>query len=178
LGLEGESLIKFCGFIAGSHDLGKVSPAFQFQVSEVGKALVGDNIYSVWHDLPSEIRNGSKTPHGTVTAKTLPDFLIELGVEKKLSKKLAAIVGGHHGFFPSNNLADWLQHQSGVGGFYIGLPTQATSNAMWKRVQSFLGQRYSDKFVNLTLSHSAAALKPEYQETICRFTRWYSRTVG
>jgi CRISPR-associated endonuclease/helicase Cas3 len=330
LGLEGESLIRFCGFIAGSHDLGKVSPAFQFQVSEVGKALVGDNIYSVWHDLPSEIRNGSKTPHGTVTAKTLPDFLMELGIEKKLSKKLAAIVGGHHGFFPSskdiqvlddllagtkegsawrrfshdifiqlrdfveltesdlpsqcNNaaamliaglttvsdwiasnpdaktgfpyandrlfaeyaielpdkarraltaigwtkitpgqpltfdelfgkeftprplqeaaielseqlkppclvlveasmgegkteaalyLADWLQHQSGAGGFYIGLPTQATSNAMWKRVRSFLGQRYSDKFVNLTLSHSAAALKPEYQETICRLDQVY-----
>ena len=70
-------------------------------------------------------------------------------------------------------LADWLQHQSGAGGFYIGLPTQATSNAMWKRVRSFLGQRYSDKFVNLTLSHSAAALKPEYQETICRLDQVY-----
>jgi CRISPR-associated endonuclease/helicase Cas3 len=332
LGLKGESLIRFCGFIAGSHDLGKVSPAFQFQVSEVGKALVGDNIYNLWDNLPSEIRKGSKTPHGTVTAKTLPDFLIELGIEKKLSKKLAAIVGGHHGFFPSNKdiqnlddllagtkegsawrrfshdifvqlrdfaelttsdlpsqcnnaaamliaglttvsdwiasnpdekngfpyandrlfaeyaielpdkarqaltaigwtktapgqpltfgelfgkeftprplqeaaielseqlkppclvlveasmgegkteaalyLADWLQHQSGAGGFYIGLPTQATSNAMWKRVRSFLGQRYSDKFVNLTLSHSAAALKPEYQETICRLDQVYDR---
>jgi CRISPR-associated endonuclease/helicase Cas3 len=330
LGLEGEPLIRFCGFIAGSHDLGKVSPAFQFQVSEVGKALVGDNIYNLWDNLPSEIRKGSKTPHGTVTAKTLPDFLIELGIERKLSKKLAAIVGGHHGFFPSNKdiqnlddllagtkegsawrrfshdifiqlrdfaeltesdlpsqcnnaaamliaglttvsdwiasnpdrktgfpyandrlfaeyaielpakarqaltaigwtkiapgqpltfgelfgkefmprplqetaidlsqhlqppclvlveasmgegkteaalyLADWLQHQSGAGGFYIGLPTQATSNAMWKRVRSFLGQRYSDKFVNLTLSHSAAALKPEYQETICRLDQVY-----
>lgn len=329
LGLEGESLIRFCGFIAGSHDLGKVSPAFQFQVSEVGKALVGDNIYNLWDNLPSEIRKG-KTPHGTVTAKTLPDFLMELGIEKKLSKKLAAIVGGHHGFFPSNKdiqllddllagtkegsawrrfsheifiqlrdfvkltasdlpsqcnnaaamliaglttvsdwiasnpdektgfpyandrvfaeyaielpdkarhaltaigwtktapgqpltfgelfgkeftprplqevaielseqlqppclvlveasmgegkteaalyLADWLQHQAGAGGFYIGLPTQATSNAMWKRVRSFLGQRYSDKFVNLTLSHSAAALKPEYQETICRLDQVY-----
>jgi CRISPR-associated endonuclease/helicase Cas3 len=331
LGLEGESLIRFCGFMAGSHDLGKVSPAFQFQVSEVGKALVGDNIYNLWDNLPSEIRKG-KTPHGTVTAKTLPDFLIELGIEKKLSKKLAAIVGGHHGFFPSNKdiqnlddllagtkegsawrrfsheifiqlrdfaeltesdlpsqcnnaaamliaglttvsdwiasnpdektgfpyandrlfaeyaielpakarqaltaigwtktvpgqpltfgelfgkeftprplqeaaielseqlkppclvlveasmgegkteaalyLADWLQHQAGAGGFYIGLPTQATSNAMWKRVRSFLGQRYSDKFVNLTLSHSAAALKPEYQETICRLDQVYDR---
>jgi CRISPR-associated endonuclease/helicase Cas3 len=329
LGLEGEPLIKFCGFIAGSHDLGKVSPAFQFQVSEVGKALVGENIYNLWDNLPSELRKG-KTPHGTVTAKTLPDFLIELGIEKKLSKKLAAIVGGHHGFFPSNKdiqnlddllagnkegsvwrrfshdifiqlrdfaeltesdlpsqcnnaaamliaglttvsdwiasnpdqktgfpyandqlfaeyaielpakarqaltaigwtkitpgqpltfgelfgkdftprplqeaaidlsqhlqppclvlveasmgegkteaalyLADWLQHQSGAGGFYIGLTTQATSNAMWKRVRSFLGQRYSDKFINLTLSHSAAALKPEYQETICRLDQVY-----
>jgi CRISPR-associated endonuclease/helicase Cas3 len=70
-------------------------------------------------------------------------------------------------------LADWLQHQAGVGGFYIGLPTQATSNAMWQRVQSFLGQRYSKQVVNLTLSHSAAALKPEYQETVCRLDQVY-----
>ncbi|WP_310429724.1 CRISPR-associated helicase Cas3' [Chamaesiphon sp. VAR_48_metabat_135_sub] len=329
LGLQGESLIRFCGFIAGSHDLGKVSPAFQFQVSEVGKALVGDNIYSVWHDYSAEIKRG-KTPHGIVTAKTLPEFLIELGIEKSLSKKLAKIVGGHHGFFPSNKdiqdlddllagtkegsawqrfshdifiqlrdfvgltesdlpsqcnnaaamliaglttvsdwiasnpdektgfpyandrlfaeyaielpakarqaltaigwtkiapgkpltfgqlfpqnpiprhlqdaaielsehlqppclvlveasmgegkteaalyLADRLQHQAGAGGFYIGLPTQATSNAMWKRVQSFLGQRYPQQVVNLTLSHSAAALKPEYQETVCRLDQVY-----
>lgn len=70
-------------------------------------------------------------------------------------------------------LADRLQHQSGAGGFYIGLPTQATSNAMWKRVQSFLGQRYPQQVVNLTLSHSAAALKPEYQETVCRLDQVY-----
>jgi CRISPR-associated endonuclease/helicase Cas3 len=40
-----ESLVRFCGFMAGSHDLGKVSPAFQFQVSEVGKILAGETLY-------------------------------------------------------------------------------------------------------------------------------------
>jgi CRISPR-associated endonuclease/helicase Cas3 len=330
LGLQGEALIKFCGFMAGSHDLGKISPAFQFQVSEVGKALVGENIYNLWDNLPVEMRKKGKTPHGTVTAKTLPDFLIELGIDKKLSKKLAAIVGGHHGFFPSNKdiqalddllagtkegsawqrfsheifvqlrdfveltesdlpsqcnnaaamliaglttvsdwiasnpdeksgfpyandrlfaeyaielpdkakraltaigwtktapgqpltfgelfgkeysprplqeaaielsehlkppclvlveasmgegkteaalyLADRLQHQAGAGGFYIGLPTQATSKAMWSRVQSFLGQRYPAEVVNLTLSHSAAALDSKYQATVCRLEQVY-----
>lgn len=44
LGISGESLIKCCGFLAGCHDLGKVSPAFQFQVSEVGKALAGEEL--------------------------------------------------------------------------------------------------------------------------------------
>ena len=39
-------------------------------------------------------------------------------------------------------LADHLQHQSATGGFYIGLPTQATSNAMFERVRKFLTQRY------------------------------------
>jgi len=335
LNLSGDSLINCCGFLAGCHDLGKVSPAFQFQVSEVGKALVGDHFYDLWLKLPD-----IKTPHGTVTAKTLPEFLLDAGLRKsmsdrkadKLARRLAIIVGGHHGFFPSQKeidglndglcgtndgndwqhrrfaqtifeqlqqfvgltsadlptqcdngaamilaglttvsdwiasnpdaktgfpyandtpfdqyaatlselaeralaaigwsklptghslqfselfpqikqpralqnsaiatastltapclilveasmgegkteaalyLADYLQHQTKTGGFYIGLPTQATSNAMWERVRKFLGQRYPDSFVNLTLSHAAAALKEDYQQTICRLDQVY-----
>ncbi len=335
LGLSGESLVKCCGFLAGCHDLGKVSPAFQFQVSEVGKALVGTHFYDLWTKLPDV-----KTPHGVVTAKTMPQFLYDAGLGNhlpkrqahQLARRLAVIVGGHHGFFPSQAdiddlneklcgadensdwyhrrfsqtifeqlqefvgltaadlpshcdnasamilaglttvsdwvasnpdeksgfpyanddpfdeygeglaakaqralqaigwthlpsekpiqftelfpkiatprplqdaaialsnqltspcfilveasmgegkteaalyLADYLQHQASVGGFYIGLPTQATSNAMWKRVQDFLRQRYPDDFVNLTLSHSAAALKEDYQQTICRLDQVY-----
>jgi CRISPR-associated endonuclease/helicase Cas3 len=325
-----ESLIRCCGFLAGCHDLGKVSPAFQFQVSKVGKALLGDNLYDLWLKMPDR-----KTPHGLVTAKTMPEFLLDSGLGSHLTKRkasqlarrLAIIVGGHHGFFPSQAeiedlddelcgtdqdnewrlqrfsqrifeqlrgyvkltetdlpsdcdnaaamilaglttvsdwiasdpkedggfpyrkdgvsfekyqaklpalaknaleqmgwmkavqnkpmefnelfpdikerralqsasidlsttlvppclvmieasmgegkteaalyLADYLQHQTSAGGFYIGLPTQATSNAMWERVKKFLGQRYQDeKFVNLTLSHSAASLKDDYYK--CR----------
>ena len=341
LGLQGASLIKCCGFLAGCHDLGKVSPAFQFQVSEVGKVLAGDHLYDLWTNLPAEIRK-DKAPHGTVTAKTLPQFLCDAGLgdtlspreAKKLARRLAVIVGGHHGFFPSQPdidalddllcgtaegsdwqhrrfshsifeqlqsfvglnaidlpdhcdnaaamilaglttvsdwiasnpdendgfpyandtpfdeyvseleakaknalkaigwtkvsigqpiaftelfplitkprelqkaaialsdqltppclvlveasmgegkteaalyLADHLQHQASAGGFYIGLPTQATSNAMWKRVQDFLRQRYPQDTVNLTLSHSAAALKEEYRQTVCRLDQVYDK---
>lgn len=337
LGLSGESLIKCCGFLAGCHDLGKVSPAFQFQVSEVGKALLGEYFYDLWLKLPD-----SKTPHGTVTAKTMPEFLLDAGLgiglsphkANKLARKVSMIVGGHHGYFPSQAdvdalndglcgtnegsewqhrrfaqrifeqlqhfvgltsadlpshcdnaaamllaglttvsdwiasnpdensgfpyandtpfdnyakelpekasralaaigwtklstgkplqftelfpnitepralqnsaivttstltapclilveasmgegkteaalyLADYLQHQTQAGGFYIGLPTQATSNAMFARVKQFLTQRYPKdeclELINLTLSHSAAALKQDYQESICRLDR-------
>lgn len=333
LGLSHESAIRFCGFMAGSHDLGKVSPAFQFQVSDVGRALVGETLYDCWFNLPAVRRKPKEAPHGTVTAATLPEFLTELGVgnglrkskANRLTRKLAAIVGGHHGFFPSlpeiqaldsalsgtdspmwnrhsseifhqlkdfvgltgsdlpsqcdnaaamilaglttvsdwlassednfpyaNDesfdqyqwdlqrkaqqalkkqgwtqhkdgnplsfsqlfgfddprelqktaitisetlkspclvmveasmgegkteaalyLADYLQHQTSAGGFYIGLPTQATSNAMYERVQEFLGKRYTGDVVNLTLSHSAAALKEGYQSTVCRLDEVY-----
>jgi len=322
LGLpDDQSLIRFCGFMAGSHDLGKVSAAFQFQVSAVGQALVGQSLYDLWHGYPT---TGQKTPHGTVTAATLPEFLAELGIQKRLAKKLAVIVGGHHGFFPSLQeiqglssddvgrgtwlqfrhnlyeqlrdfvglaaadlpsqcdnaaamilaglttvsdwiasnpenfpyandqafatyqvglaekaqqalkaqgwthletgkplgftelfpfpprplqdvaiqltetltppclvmveasmgegkteaalyLADYLQHQANTGGFYIGLPTQATSNAMFERVKAFLQKRYANEVVNLTLSHGAAALKGEYQETVCRLDQVYDQ---
>lgn len=322
--------------MAGSHDLGKVSPAFQFQVNEVGKLLAGETLYDCWSSLPRERRKPRNAPHGLVTAATLPDFLVEIGVGRDLSKrhakrlahKFGAIVGGHHGFFPAQQeiddldsviagtnersiwrqhslsifhqlqgfvhltledlpsrcdnaaamilaglttvsdwiasnpdeksgfpyandepfetyqsglvekarkalkaqgwqcletgkplkftqlfpfpprplqdvtihlakelappclvmveasmgegkteaalyLADHLQHQSAAGGFYIGLPTQATSNAMFKRVQAFLQKRYPDDVVNLTLSHAAATLKDEYQSTICRLDQVY-----
>jgi CRISPR-associated endonuclease/helicase Cas3 len=338
LGLSGEALVRFCGFMAGSHDLGKVSPAFQFQVSEVGKLLAGETLYDCWSSLPRERRKPRNAPHGLVTAATLPDFLLEVGVGRALSKrhakrlahKLGAVVGGHHGFFPAQQeiddldsaiagtdersvwrqhslsifqqlqgfvaltaadlpnqcdnaaamilaglttvsdwiasnpeaesgfpyandepfetyaaglavkaknalakqgwgqpatgqplkftelfsfitqprplqdaaiqvtdgltppclvmveasmgegkteaalyLADHLQHQLEAGGFYIGLPTQATSNAMFKRVQEFLQKRYADEVVNLTLSHGAAALKDDYQSTVCRLDQVY-----
>lgn len=319
LGLSGEALVHCCGFFAGSHDLGKVSPAFQFQVDKVGKALAGSELYDLWHKLP-QVRRAGKAPHGLVTARTLPEFLIELGLDKRLSKKLSVIVGGHHGFFPSNDdikqldealaganegnnwrqfsreifeqlwkfvgltpqdlpkqcdngaamllaglttvsdwiasnpdqesgfpyandtlfeeyaaelpdkakralnalgwtklptgkplrfselfpkmipprplqeaamemaesltapclvlieapmgdgktetalfLADYLQQQAATGGFYIGLPTQATSNAMFERVGKFLTQRYPKEqfpdLINLTLTHSASTLR-------------------
>lgn len=339
LGLtDEESMIRFCGFMAGSHDLGKVSPAFQFQASDVGKILAGETLYDCWSSFP-QIRRKNKTPHGLVTAATLPDFLFDIGIggalskrhAKRLSRKLATIVGGHHGFFPSSDdiqsldsalagtdeqsiwrqhsltifqelkdyvaltpadlpnqcdneasmllaglttvsdwlasnpekesgfpyaddtpfdeyqkglkekaqnalskqgwtchkdgepltfeelfgfddprdlqeaaitlsknlqppclimveasmgegkteaalyLADYLQHQTSAGGFYIGLPTQATSNAMFQRVQAFLSQRYRQDVINLTLSHSAAALKEEYQQTICRLDQVYDK---
>ncbi|HEY9663055.1 MAG TPA: HD domain-containing protein, partial [Allocoleopsis sp.] len=84
LGLKGESLIKCCGFLAGSHDLGKVSPAFQFQVSEVGKALLGKHFYDLWTALPD-----IKTPHGLITAKTLPEFLRDAGLGSHLTPRKA-----------------------------------------------------------------------------------------
>jgi CRISPR-associated endonuclease/helicase Cas3 len=332
LGISDEdSLIRFCGFMAGSHDLGKVSPAFQFQVDPVGRALAGGELYDLWHKIPPITRKEKRTPHGIVTAKTLPEFLVEIGLKQTLAHRLAIIVGGHHGFFPSAEeikqlddvlagiqedgvwwqrkysyeifqqllefmaltsedlpaqcdnaaaiilaglttvsdwiasnpdektgfpyaddqlfteyqdslpekakralkalgwstlptgkplsftelfpkigeprelqkqaiaatntlkapclvlveasmgegkteaafyLADYLQQQEGAGGFYIGLPTQATSNAMFERVKTFLRARYTKAdfpdFINLTLSHSAAALKTDYQSSICR----------
>lgn len=329
LDLQGESLIKCCGFLAGSHDLGKVSPAFQFQVNTVAQALVGETIYDLWHLPENDAWRTSKAPHGLVTAKTLPGFLVERRMDELLARKLAAIVGGHHGFFPSTQdiidlkevpagtkendpwrqfsrgvfeqledfvemtaadwpnqcdnagamllaglttvsdwiasnpdkingfpyadnqsfseykkklpdrakralkaigwmhleagnplsfrelfshiettralqdkaieltetlsipcfilaeasmgegktevaffLADHFQQALGAGGFYIGLPTQATSNAMYDRVKDFLTRRYPEEefpdIINLTLSHSAAVLKNDYQASVCR----------
>ncbi len=61
-------------------------------------------------------------------------------------------------------LADhWAANNA--AGFYIALPTQATSNQMFSRAKAFLNSRYSaeNEKVNLQLLHGHAALSAEFQ---------------
>ncbi len=63
--------------------------------------------------------------------------------------------------------AFYLADRWGVGdgprGIYIGLPTMATSNQMFTRLQKFLAQRYSADAVNVQLLHGRASLLDEIQ---------------
>jgi len=56
----------------------------------------------------------------------------------------------------------WLQAQRG-SGMYIAMPTQATSNQMYDRVEDFLRKRYKDEILNLHLVHGGALLKDAAQ---------------
>ncbi len=60
--------------------------------------------------------------------------------------------------------ADQLGLSSGHGGLFIGLPTQATSNQMFKRVRNFLDAAYPGAPANLHLTHGDAALSDDYEE--------------
>lgn len=61
-------------------------------------------------------------------------------------------------------LADrWgAEHDQG-GGIYVALPTQATSNQMFGRVQRYLEHRHLGKIVNLQLLHGHAELSSQLQ---------------
>lgn len=62
-------------------------------------------------------------------------------------------------------LADHWSVQLGQRGIYFALPTQATSNQMFRRVRSFLHSRFGDEeYVNLHLAHGMAALSDEYRK--------------
>ena len=50
----------------------------------------------------------------------------------------------------------------GLGGMYVALPTQATSNQMLGRVRDFLAARYDAAHVNLHLLHALSFLNPDY----------------
>ncbi len=317
-----EACVKWVAFFAGSHDLGKISPGFQFQIPEIGRALTGEAYYQAWC---RQARHADTVAHGLITAARLPEYLTtRLLVEESLAIRLSLLVGGHHGFFPTakeledistsqvgkqawqtfrrdlldelaayvglttelerptqcdaaagmllaglTTVSDWIasseacfpytpdadapsygntldakaaealealgwqtvpsleplgfaalfpeiaeprplqvaveraaravtppamllveaamgegkteaafaaadhfQHHAGAAGFYVGLPTQATSNQMWGRTGHFLKRRYPG-VVNLTLSHSQAMLRGDYLETVCRLDQVY-----
>jgi CRISPR-associated endonuclease/helicase Cas3 len=83
--------------LAGLHDLGKLSPSFQFGVLQSATALHSD--------LEREGLTCAGSPphalHGELTAAVLRDDLrTRWGVGRMVAQGLAQVVGGHHGLFP------------------------------------------------------------------------------
>ncbi len=60
-------------------------------------------------------------------------------------------------------LADSWAKTLGQKGCYFALPTMATSNQMFSRVEEFIKKRYHDQEVNLMLLHGHAALNAEFE---------------
>lgn len=97
LGFEEDNLAEagvWLSFLAGLHDLGKASPVFQLQ-PEAQKLL---HFYQSL-TASSLVKKGAW--HGWITATELPEILeSEWKIEKPLAKRLAVLIGGHHGSFP------------------------------------------------------------------------------
>ncbi len=95
-------------FLASLHDLGKASAAYQkkygpaWLLQELESAGMGlQGIGDAFHE---------KTPHGTVSMWALKTLLPEmLGWDKRISRKIAIALGGHHGAWPppgADNMLD------------------------------------------------------------------------
>ncbi len=61
-------------------------------------------------------------------------------------------------------LADRWAVRLGQRGFYVALPTQATSNQMFDRVTAFLEKRFPAETLNVQLLHGHAALSAAFSE--------------
>ena len=92
----------WCAFLAGLHDLGKASPSFQLQVKRV-RADVVKQLHGVGLSTGTR-HHGRRTPHGTITAATLPGILsADFGVGRQAAQRLGVVVGGHHGVLPPSS---------------------------------------------------------------------------
>ena len=90
LGLEAESTRRQLAMLAGLHDIGKATSAFQKKAPDLYAALRDAGLHERSDD----------TPHGTLSAVILSRWLAEKDLNKMQASQLAAVIGGHHG--------DWI----------------------------------------------------------------------
>ena len=105
LGFEQDQDIAglWCAFMAGLHDLGKASPAFQLQVERV-RNEVAEQLRGIGMPLPPSYIGVGHRPHGAMTACTLPNILIgTFGLKAPAARRIGTVVGGHHGAFPTSH---------------------------------------------------------------------------
>lgn len=84
--------IQVISALAALHDLGKISPGFQYKC----EAWLSEN------DLLKIARNGCwdtamESDHGKVSHSAIQKYLDEIGIPKKTAKFVSAILGAHHG---------------------------------------------------------------------------------
>ena len=144
LGLAEKDAGLWLAFVTGLHDLGKASPAFQHKYAPILPALQAAGL-----NFPVQYTN-SATPHGTISAWALESLLREeLGLNKFSAKKLARVVGGHHGIWPT--------------AFSLGptqLTPQDTGDETWNQARRALFTDLQSVF----LPFSGAALPTDQQQ--------------
>lgn len=89
-------------FLAGLHDLGKLSPAFQALRRDLSTVLMGEPAASMLQAMPDRkiLRERVDTPHGVLTTIHIERIIREWGATRRTSLDIAYALGGHHGFIP------------------------------------------------------------------------------
>ena len=88
-------------WLAGCHDIGKASPAFQIQVAELA-----DQVRTAGLLIPTALPERAKAPHAKVSAVVIGPLLAErFGWDRRFTIGPAAILGGHHGWFPEEGFS-------------------------------------------------------------------------
>ncbi|ACZ40837.1 CRISPR-associated helicase/endonuclease Cas3 [Sphaerobacter thermophilus] len=120
-GLSETDAGPWIAFLTGLHDLGKASPAFQLTWT-AAHSLLRDAGFP----LPQRPLDPRATPHGSVTAATLPEILVaEFQLDNQLARRLGTVIGGHHGIFPrAHDLCD--------------MPTVAVGRGPWNTARAAL----------------------------------------
>jgi len=107
LGCEESKKIPWLAFFVALHDLGKISPGFQFKRDDLIIGLLRQQFgYSKWQArYPIDTKEKKDEPdHGRVLFKTLPQWLndnTQCGLVN--ARGLARTLAAHHGSFPADS---------------------------------------------------------------------------
>ena len=92
-GLDEQSARGLLALLAGLHDIGKATPAFQKKVKPLYQHII---------QADTDLRERSSVDdHGILSAVILRQWLIDQGLRKPQATQLAAVIGGHHGAWVS-----------------------------------------------------------------------------
>ncbi|MFF0541987.1 CRISPR-associated helicase Cas3' [Nocardia thailandica] len=100
---DGRVLLKW---LAGVHDLGKLSPAFACQVPDLADAMHAQGLM-----MPAALGNRRALPHSLAGQVALIRYLVGLGWQAEVAETYAVVVGSHHGMPPAVGASGFAQHQ-------------------------------------------------------------------
>ncbi|WP_280314014.1 CRISPR-associated helicase Cas3' [Nocardia wallacei] len=90
---DGRLLLRW---LAGVHDIGKLTPAFACQVP-----ALADVMHDKGLDLRSPPSNRRALPHGLAGQVAVEQFLVAQGWSRRVARTYSIVVGGHHGVPPT-----------------------------------------------------------------------------
>ena len=74
--------------------------------------------------------------------------------------------------------AEIMASQNASGGFYIGLPTQATSNVLFHRIYSWAGNMTFGLDASISLAHGGAQFQDEYKSLLVNTSEEMGLTIN
>ncbi|HZK04501.1 MAG TPA: CRISPR-associated helicase Cas3' [Actinomycetaceae bacterium] len=88
-------------FLAGTHDLGKCTPAFASKVPRLAEHMEMEGL--TFPDWPLSAAEKQLYQHSNLSHITLRRYLIRsLGLDEEVATSLASVTAAHHGFYPTN----------------------------------------------------------------------------
>lgn len=122
-GRSAEEAKVLARWLAGSHDVGKLSPAFAIQVP-----LLAHRMRDAGLAMKTEIARRQDTPHSLVSHLTIARYLVDHGWKRRTANTYAVVAGGHHGVPPSSSQ---LLFDEDANSSHCGSPE-------WKRTRTEL----------------------------------------
>lgn len=107
LACEESKKIHWLAFFVALHDLGKISPGFQYKRRDLIEGVLQRRFgYSTWSKLYPFSEKKDETDHGRVLFETLPQLLDEkTQCGEPVARGLARTLAAHHGSFPADSEA-------------------------------------------------------------------------